>query len=251
VIRLAIVMSLALAVTIPTTAAAQAPPPACAAGTPAALRFAGLPSRIPFGRNQLFSLDYDDYNWDVESAITVSMSRNGQTVFTRTTNDELAELHLRLDLGDKPTAVTATFQQSDSTVDGSACIRTIAATARGYRHFGIIDRCDAPSYRPRSIIIACGDGNFGLAHLRWRGWNRAVATARGKAYANDCVPYCAAGKFHQFRVRLRAYRPRRVGAGGYAYTRLRISYPGARPPGAPGVQVRKAAEDEFGGFFWR
>ena len=31
--------------------------------------------------------------------------------------------------------------------------------------------------------------------LRWRGWNRNVATARGTAYANDCIPYCAAGHF--------------------------------------------------------
>ena len=85
--------------------------------------------------------------------------------------------------------------------------------------------------------------------LRWRGWNRARASARGVAYANDCKPYCAAGHFHDYRVRVRASRPR-ILDGGYAYTRLRISYPGARPPGAPRVDTLKAAGDgDF--FFWR
>jgi hypothetical protein len=56
-----------------------------------------------------------------------------------------------------------------------------------------IDRCDEPSYRPHAIIIACGDGNYGLSGLRWRGWNRRIAHARGKAYANDCVHTALSG----------------------------------------------------------
>jgi hypothetical protein len=178
--------------------------------------------------------------------------KSGSRVFYEdATNDELAEFYLRLDLDNAPATVTATFEQTDSIADEPMpCVRTITAYARGYRHFGLIDRCDAPSFRPHSIILACGDGNFGLSALRWRGWNRGVATARGKAYANDCVPYCAAGHFHRYPVRVRAYRVRRMGPGGYAYTRLRIRFPGTRPAGARRVQVRKAHEDAVG-FFWR
>jgi hypothetical protein len=85
------------------------------------------------------------------------------------------------------------------------------------------------------VIIACGDGNYQLRRLRWRGWNRATAKARGYAWVNDCVPYCAAGTFHRYRVRVRASRIRRCSHDDdrYRYTRLRITYPGRRLAGIP------------------
>ena len=179
------------------------------------------------------------------------MQSGNRTFYEDTTTDEFAELYLSLDLQDAPATVTASFEQTNSLADEPVpCVRTITANTSGFRHFGLIDRCDAPSYRPRSIIIACGDGNFGLTALRWRGWNDAVATARGEAYANDCLPSCAGGRLHRYPVRLRAYRARTMGGDGFAYTRLRISFPGARPAGAPRVQVLKAGESDSL-FFWR
>jgi hypothetical protein len=244
----------AFAVTLiaaPTAPAQEAQPPACTPDTPSALRFVGLPSKIPFGREQEFSLDSDGDAWDLTGAISVTMRSGTRTLYEDTTTDELEDLYLRLDLGDEAVTVTASFEQTEGFADDPVpCVRTVTAHTGGYRHFGLIDRCDEPSYRPRSIRIACGDGNFGLTGLSWRGWNHAVATARGKAYANDCVPYCAAGRFHRYPVRVRAYRLRTMGEGDYAYTRLRISFPGPRPAGAPRVQVRKAGEDGIG-FFWR
>ena len=237
---------------VPGSAHAQEPPAAaCSPGSPSALRVAGLPARIPFGREEVFSLDYDDYDWDVVGPIEIAMKTGDHTFSHETTTDELADLFVELDLGDRPASITASFEQSDEAAGGgSRCVQTISARTRGYRHFGAINRCDAPSYRPRSIVLACGDGNFGLTRLRWRGWNRAVAGARGSAYANDCNPYCAAGHFYRYPVNVRASRPRRMGGVGYAYTRLRITFPGARPAGIQRVQVRKGVELD-GSFFWR
>jgi hypothetical protein len=155
-----------------------------------------------------------------------------------TTTDEFQELYLTLDPNNAPATVTASFEQTDTLADEPVpCVRTITASTSGYRHFGLIDRCDAPSYRPRSIVIACGDGNYGLTSLRWRAWNQPVATALGRAYANDCMPNCAGGRFHRYPVTARAYRPRPMGGEGYRYTRLRISFRGRRPTGLPRVQV--------------
>jgi hypothetical protein len=80
--------------------------------------------------------------------------------------------------------------------------------------------CEGPRYRPRSIVIACGDGNFRLQRLRWRGWNGRHAHARGLAVGNDCNPFCAAGHFHSAAVRITLSRPR-LCRGVYQYMRLR------------------------------
>jgi hypothetical protein len=55
------------------------------------------------------------------------------------------------------------------------------------------------------------------------------------AIANDCIPYCFNGTFHSYPVRVRASRIRRCRHDGdrYRYTRLHITYRGARPPGSP------------------
>ena len=234
----------------PTSAQTTGTTPPCADGTPSALRIVGLPTRIPLGREEIFRLDYGDADWEVTGAITITMRSGGSTFYEDTTRDELADLYVRLDLGDAPAHITARFAQRDIESDSErTCEQSVTATTRGFRHFGIIDRCDEPSYRPRNIIIACGDGNFGLTNARWRRWNRAVATARATAYANDCVPYCAVGRFRRYPVRLRAYRLRRM-AGTYAYTRLRVSYPGTRPPGSRRTTTYRASADDYG-FFWR
>jgi hypothetical protein len=213
------------------------------------LRYSNLPPQAPFGATTIFSLNYDAYEWDVVGPITIRMRSGGETFYEDTVDDELTERYLRLDLGDAPATVTATFVQEPATdASSQPCTQTISALVRGYRHFGAIDRCDEPTYRPRSIVIACGDGNFGLESLRWRGWNRAVADAWGTAYANDCVPYCAAGRFCRYAVDVRAFRVRRMG-DGYAYTRLRVAYRNVRLAGAA-RQVLRAVTDGAS-FGWR
>src|SRR4051812_34003979 len=89
------------------------------------------------------------------------------------------------------------------------------------------DECDfgSPSVRPRTIVIACGDGNFGMRRLRWAGWNRSTARATGQVYANDCTPNCARGTFHYFKTTVTASRPRKQD-GRYVYTRLSYTIEG-------------------------
>jgi hypothetical protein len=48
--------------------------------------------------------------------------------------------------------------------------------------------------RPKSIIIACGDGNTLLKDLNWASWGQTAASATGVDTWNKCVPDCAASK---------------------------------------------------------
>ncbi len=85
-----------------------------------------------------------------------------------------------------------------------------------------------PQVRPASVVLACGDGNFGVRKLHWSGWGKPTARANGIAYANDCKPFCAAGHFHTYRAVLVA-SGRRVCHGVPVYARVRVSFPGRAP----------------------
>jgi len=93
-----------------------------------------------------------------------------------------------------------------------------------------ISNCGPLQSQPASLVLACGDGNYSLEGLKWRGWGTAAATATGSARANDCTPNCAAGHFHSYRMTATADRLTTCGKARY-YARLTITYPGARPAG--------------------
>jgi hypothetical protein len=57
--------------------------------------------------------------------------------------------------------------------------------------------------RPRSIMLACGDGNFYLTRIAWTRWGIRQALGNGVGHQNDCVPDCAGGRFHTYRVSVR------------------------------------------------
>lgn len=84
-----------------------------------------------------------------------------------------------------------------------------------------IDDCGPLVAAPRSLTLACGDANLGLARLSWRRWGQATATARGVVRANDCDPDCAAGHFHSYPATVSVTRLTACGRARY-YARLRV-----------------------------
>jgi len=68
-----------------------------------------------------------------------------------------------------------------------------------------------PTLKPVQLVLACGDGAFSVSGLRWSHWTRQDAAGTGAAHLNDCVPSCAAGHFHTYRVALELTRPRTCG----------------------------------------
>jgi hypothetical protein len=82
---------------------------------------------------------------------------------------------------------------------------------------------------PKTWVLACGDGNYWLAGLRWHWWGGASATARGTAHQNDCRPYCAAGHFHASAVTVTVSGTLRCGTRRQ-YATLVVDYaPAAKP----------------------
>lgn len=96
---------------------------------------------------------------------------------------------------------------------------------------------------PGSFVLACADGNSYLTHLSWRSWTAQQAVATGVHELNDCIPYCAAGKFHGYPVVVTFWRSEPVTGhtGERAYTEITVRYTGPRPPvyTSNGTLVRK------------
>ncbi|WP_328313156.1 hypothetical protein OG432_24760 [Streptomyces sp. NBC_00442] len=99
----------------------------------------------------------------------------------------------------------------------------------------VVDCSGQSQVRPTSYLIACGDGNNGLVSLHWTQWGQTSAEGRGSDVVNDCVPYCAAGRFHEFpvTVRLDTVRPRPGQSGEAYFTVLHVHYTAATPPRTP------------------
>lgn len=99
----------------------------------------------------------------------------------------------------------------------------------------IVDCFWHPHVRPADFILACGDGNSRLSSLRWSHWGAHSAKAEGVNWLNDCKPYCAAGKFHSYRVVVRLDRaePWKKRPQVQHYTRMTLTYSDGRPDDFP------------------
>ncbi|MGW5638094.1 hypothetical protein [Streptomyces sp. NPDC003832] len=99
----------------------------------------------------------------------------------------------------------------------------------------LVDCLSHAKVRPAEFLLACGDGNSRLVSLQWSRWGEWTARAKGVNWVNDCKPYCAAGRFHDYPVTVRLDRPEPwKGHPGVAhYSRITLTYTEARPAGYP------------------
>ena len=107
----------------------------------------------------------------------------------------------------------------------------VAVPAIGANHVRLAGCGDKPSYKPKSLIIACGDGAFRAVKLKWPTWTRKTAIGHGIAKVNTCDPNCAQGKFKSYRVKLTADKPKQCGPGDRQFTRLTYTFPDKKPAG--------------------
>ena len=94
-----------------------------------------------------------------------------------------------------------------------------------------ISDCGAQAIAPASMTLTCADANYGLAAMKWQSWGAARTTGSGSASANNCTPNCAAGKFESYPVTATASAVDTCLSGRKQYTRLVLTYAGARPAG--------------------
>jgi hypothetical protein len=89
--------------------------------------------------------------------------------------------------------------------------------------------CDTYTFRPVRILVACGDGNVRMVHLRWPEWTAARALGVGTWRQNDCKPDCADGTFRDYPVRLALAEPMGTGPKRF-FGRVVADFPRNAPP---------------------
>jgi hypothetical protein len=109
-----------------------------------------------------------------------------------------------------------------------------------------------------ATIIYTGDGSGFLggvavggkgSSIKWTKWTSTVAIGSGFNQINDCEPYCAAGKYHHYQVKIEMWRPREL-AHTLVFTRLTIFYEKSRPPGEPSHYTFTDTYMSPGGYGW-
>jgi hypothetical protein len=139
------------------------------------------------------------------------------------------------------TAVTVLFAASLAAAAGApSSARPTAAPAvhearQQPRSPVLVDCLWHAKVRPASFILACGDGNSRLVSLHWSQWGAHAARAEGVNLVNDCKPYCAAGRFHAYRVavRLDHVKPWKKHPRLPHYGRMTLTYEGRTPAHFP------------------
>ena len=117
----------------------------------------------------------------------------------------------------------------DVVIAGLAVAALAATAASPAGHPTALPNClGKPISQPASIVLACADANFGVKQLRWIGWGGARAAATGVAYANDCTPNCAAGRFHDYSAVIVLDGSQKCGQT-LDYHRLTIAFVGPTP----------------------
>jgi hypothetical protein len=87
---------------------------------------------------------------------------------------------------------------------------------------------DTLALRPKSIVIACADGNLGVKKMAWTRWGDSSATGRGTLYENMCQPNCAEGKFADYPVAVTLSTAKSSSQGAW-FSELTVTWEGARP----------------------
>lgn len=119
-----------------------------------------------------------------------------------------------------------------------------AGSAAGSRHTlqTLVEaNCSGGQVRPRSIVLACGDGAAVAVDLVWTVWTRTHAMATGIVSQDNCDTGCGTGQFISYPASL-VLSERVVVKGRDFFARLTITYNNKSPFGHR-VEVRKDCYD--------
>jgi hypothetical protein len=95
---------------------------------------------------------------------------------------------------------------------------------------GLVADCKKPSEEPKSITIACGDGNFVITDITWDSWGDEEAGGTGTAEVNPCEPNCAESKMANY---IAGVTVSDIGDcdGEPSYRKIEVDFQDEAPPG--------------------
>lgn len=109
-------------------------------------------------------------------------------------------------------------------LSGTTVLDALTTSAHASPASVVILACSGKAeLRPSTFTIACGDGNSYLTKLKWTAWGASAAAASGIYTANNCDPYCAAGRFVSSKAAVTLSKPKNFKGRRY-FTNLHVGY---------------------------
>jgi hypothetical protein len=102
------------------------------------------------------------------------------------------------------------------------------ATESGKR-VELIANCFKPKFKPKTVIIACGDASLGAKAMTWQTWTRKKADGTGTGLINDCNPDCASGTTKTAPMELQLSKPQLCSNGKRVFAKLRYIWTSGPP----------------------
>jgi len=90
--------------------------------------------------------------------------------------------------------------------------------------------CQGQAYRPKAIVLACGDGGLFATSIRYRFYGGKTAVATVELHTHSCIPNCAQSRFHAFPGTITLADVVRC-EGTLFYSRARYRFTGGAPYG--------------------
>ncbi|HSD24431.1 MAG TPA: hypothetical protein VLB79_08910 [Solirubrobacterales bacterium] len=116
----------------------------------------------------------------------------------------------------------------------AACASALAsgpvATSSAKRPL-LISNCAKAKFKPKNVIIACGDASFGARGMTWSAWTKKRALGTGTGEINDCNPDCVHGTTRRAPIELRLTKPQRCSNGQRLFSKLHYTWTAGAPVG--------------------
>jgi hypothetical protein len=117
-------------------------------------------------------------------------------------------------------------------VVGLVALAATAIAAASSSQVWVNATCTKEKYKPKEIVLACGDGASLLRQLSWSSWTTTGASGKGQNAVNDCKPACFKGHFHNFPVKVTLSKPVKCkGHRHKVFNWVKVRYTAKRPPG--------------------
>ncbi len=126
-------------------------------------------------------------------------------------------------------AVLAILAAAIVAVGVSAAALANPVASESGKQVQLISNCFKPKFKPKSVIIACGDASLGAKDMTWSTWTRKRADGTGTGLINDCNPDCAHGTTKSASMELQLSKPQLCSNGRRVFAKLRYIWTSGPP----------------------
>jgi len=101
----------------------------------------------------------------------------------------------------------------------------------------VISNCNTAKFKPKSVVIACGDAGLIAKGLTWSSWTGKTAAGGGTGVIETCVPDCASGGTRSGPLELTLSKPTTCSRGVRIFSKVRYTWTSGAPTGPDGKPV--------------